>query len=155
REHQPSVTYSAAASFLSCVGSFGESGDLVLLRSLRRLLRSGASLIMISFYIEGVDALLGEFTTKYASDSTVTLHTRSSFDVHRHEVVFNQRIEGEGPDSMHEIEEERIRLYTANEMRALLAGAGFSRVETFPECKLYGMRRSVDRSGVMLSLASA
>lgn len=154
-DHRATEPYAATASFLSCVGWFGPQGDKTLLTSLRRCLRPGAPLIMTSFYREGVDALIGEFATRYASGSTVTLHTRATFDAQTSEVVFNQSIERDQMTDVEQLGEERIRLYTISEMRALFGAAGFARAELFPECRLNGAQRKVDRSGVMLTLAYA
>ncbi len=153
--HRPSGPYAAIVSFLSCVGWFGARGDTALLKRLRALMSPGAPLIMTSFYREGVDALVGEFATKYASGSTVTLHTRATFDSQTSEIVFQQRIARDQLPGVQQVGEERIRLYTTSEMRSLFRAAGFSSAEVFPECQLNYAPRTVDRSGVMLTLAYA
>ncbi|MDP2601995.1 MAG: class I SAM-dependent methyltransferase [Deltaproteobacteria bacterium] len=154
RSYRSEIPFDVVCSFLCCIGSFGDQGDILFASAIRALLKADACFVMTSFYREGVSDLVGEFKTAYAKNSEVILNTTSKFESLTNEMVFNQKITKTGDlNETIAVPEERIRLYTVEELKAVFRRAGFSEVSCMPECKLDERNRPVDRSAVLLTIA--
>jgi hypothetical protein len=112
---------------LSCLGSFGPSGDREFLASLYNLLRPQGVLVSTVFCVENAQKLCGEFNVRYSATSTTVVRSVVSYDHDNRLLSISQAVEGEVPYS---IPVEEIRLYTRGEMHRLLEGAGFVSVES-------------------------
>jgi SAM-dependent methyltransferase len=117
--------FDVVTAFLCCVGEYSRHGDLQFTRALLRLLRPGGYLVLTCFVFEVGCNLRGTTSVKYASSVPLVVTSSIDFSPASEMLTISQSLSPSGP----KLGIEQIRLYSVEQLKRLLARAGFQHIE--------------------------